>query len=136
MTGLSVAAATAVLEGIQAAWNQAMLTWDAPAVAALYDESAQLFGSFPMLFLGVEGVTSYYSAFTTAESCEATFDNKDIASPADNVIVASGFVTFAMRVAGEARCAEFRFTFVLHVTDRWRILAHHASPIPTTSPAD
>lgn len=136
MTGLSTLEARSVLEQIQAEWNQAMLTWNAPAVATLYDKEAQLFGSLPALYSGAEGAEAYYAAFSTAESCEASFDNSSIASPAEDIIVASGCVTFAMRVAGEARSAAFRFTFVLRLSDQWRILAHHASPMPTSSPAD
>lgn len=133
---LSEHAARTALEFVQAEWNRAMATWDAGAVARLYDPMAQLFGSLPELFQSADGARAYYSAFATAEACEASFDNRSIMVPAPGVIVASGFVTFAMRIAGDTREAAFRFTFVLREADRWYIVAHHASPIPHQSPAD
>lgn len=126
----------AVLTAIQAAWNRAMETWDADATAELYDDEAQLFGSLPRLFIGRDGAREYYASFPTAQSCRAIFDNLVVATCGENLILASGLVTFDLRVADERRVADLRFSFVLRRSDAWRILVHHASPIPATSPAD
>jgi ketosteroid isomerase-like protein len=136
MSGLSDQQARAALESVQAEWNRAMATWDSKAVARVYDREAQMFGSLAPLFTGPEGVEKYFSSFATAQTCEARFDNRDVLCPHADIIIASGFVTFAMRIAGDARVAESRFTLVLRRSDRWYILAHHISPVPTSSPAN
>lgn len=129
--------AETALFDVQNGWNRAMASWDAIAVSELYDASAQLFGSRERLYQGPEQIREYYAGFADVRSCRATFRTEAIVQPASDLVVASGFVTFAMQIGADRRSADFRFTFVLRRSaGGWKILAHHASPVPQSSPAD
>lgn len=114
-----------------------MESWDAAAVAALYGDDAQLFGSRRNLYQGPADIQEYYASFAGVSSCAADFRTTALSQPSADIIIASGFVTFDMAMEQGARAAEFRFTFVIGRRQAtWEILAHHTSPVPESSPAD
>ncbi len=107
-----------------------MSTCDVDAVADVYADDARLFGSLPRLFIGRDGVREYFEQ-VRSDSSVASFDNESVLRIDPLTILAAGFVEF-MVVKDQIRSRHrYRFTFVLRSeAGVWRILLHHASPMP------
>jgi uncharacterized protein (TIGR02246 family) len=114
---------------LEAKWSDAFAKWDIDALAALYTKDALFFGSTPDLYIGQDGVKTYFSKLPTGVFKSATFSDQHFIRLAPNVILAAGFVTFTRETNGQTSQLPFRITLTLLRQGRvWRIASHHASP--------
>ena len=114
---------------LQAKWSDAFAKWDIDALAGLYTKDALFFGSAPELFVGADGVKTYFSKLPKGVFKSATFSDQHVIRLSASAIVAAGLVTFTREVNGQTSQVPFRITLtLLRQGKAWKIAAHHASP--------
>jgi uncharacterized protein (TIGR02246 family) len=114
---------------LEAKWSDAFAKWDIDALATLYTKDALFFGSTPELYVGQEGVKTYFSKLPKGVFKSAVFSDQRVIRLTGSVIVAAGFVTFTREVNGQTSQVPFRITLtLLRLGKGWKIAAHHASP--------
>jgi uncharacterized protein (TIGR02246 family) len=114
---------------LEAKWADAFAKWDIDALAALYTKDALFFGPSPELYIGQDGVKTYFSKLPKGVFKSAAFSDQHVIRLTGSVIVAAGFVTFTREVNGQTSQVPFRITLTLLRQGKgWRIAAHHASP--------
>lgn len=114
---------------LEAKWSDAFAKWDLDALAALYTKDALFFGTAPDLFVGQDGVKTYFSKLPKGVFKSAAFSDQHVIRLSAGVIVAAGSITFTREVNGQSSQLPFRITLTMVKQGKgWKIAAHHASP--------
>lgn len=128
---------TAVLRGIEAAWNAAAKTWDPAGLAAIYTEDAVFYGGRVGHSVGRDQVRAYFESyagmFTTVRLALVEQELRPLGKDA---WLAQGYAAFEFDLAaGGSTQARPRSTLVLvRREEGWRILQHHFSATPAAPP--
>lgn len=129
--------AQAAVDQVIADWNRAGASWDARALAGTYCEDGLLFGGRPGHFAGRAAIQDYFSSYDGV-ILAGTMQMSDsvLRELGSGCVLAQGMVHFAFTLAGrEHTRSTLRATLVLsREHDRWRILDHHFSTIPSAPP--
>jgi ketosteroid isomerase-like protein len=113
---------------LEAKWSDALAKWDIDALAALYTKDALIIDSAPELYVGQDGVKTYFSKLPKGVFKLATFSDQHVIRLTGSVIVAAGFVTFTREANGQTSQVPFRITLtLLRVGKGWKLAAHHTA---------
>jgi ketosteroid isomerase-like protein len=115
---------------MQSQWANAFANADWPALAALYASDSAFYGSTRALHTDRAGVLSYFVGLPPI-FVAARYAKPHILTLGPDLFAASGEVVFVIRHEGQAQERIYRMSQVFRLTpDGWRIVLHHASPIP------
>jgi uncharacterized protein (TIGR02246 family) len=119
-----------IVLNLHRAWKAAFEARALDALAELYADETQFYGSTRAFYATPAGVRDYFAALP-APIVGADFAAPYVLRLGDDALVASGEVSFWIERDGQRVEAPFRITHVLARRDgRWKIAAHHASPQP------
>jgi uncharacterized protein (TIGR02246 family) len=114
---------------LEAKWSDAFAKWDLDALTGLYTKDALLFGTAPELYVGQDGVKTYFSKLPKGVFKSVAFSDQHVIRLTGSVIVAAGFVTFTREMNGQTSQVPLRITLTMVRQGKaWKIAAHHASP--------
>jgi uncharacterized protein (TIGR02246 family) len=123
------AAAAGPLEdaaAIRAQWAEAFNAHDWDRIVTLYTADALFYGSKAPLFVGQEGVRTYFDHIPPGLT--ARMGEQTVVSVGPDVVLSSGLVDF---IRPDGIAVPYRWTLALvRVGGRWMIAQHHTSPVP------
>lgn len=119
--------AAQLVKALQARWSGAFESGDRAELASFYTPDAQFFGGKPRLYQGIQEIQRYFESVPPGGM--AIFQEEMVATRiAPHLVMFSGFVDFRR----EGRVRMHRMTWVMsRIEEQWKIVAHHASPVPT-----
>lgn len=129
----ATAEAQSVLRTIQDRWNQAGLTWDVEALAAMYTPDAVMYGGRPGMSIGNAGMRRYFDSYTDIlASTRLEFKDQIMIRLAPDIYLAQGCGDFQFWLKGGKQTGTTMRTSLVLVErgQEWKILQHHFSPIP------
>jgi uncharacterized protein (TIGR02246 family) len=113
-------------------WNDAFAQHDLEKILGLYAEGATVWGTNALtLRTTPQEIRSFFRSTFRIPKVRITFDNQTI-RVFGNVAVVAGNYTFTAGQGDDEQNnpARYSFTF-LKTGDRWLIIDHHSSPMPT-----
>ena len=119
------------------AWISAFNEHDAEKAATLYHPEAVLWGTTsPMLIASPDGIRKYFErTFQLSPPPKAAIGARLTRTYGDTAI-SSGNYSFEMVVQGQSRSIPARFSFTYRRSgERWLIMDHHSSLLPSAPPA-
>lgn len=127
----------AALAQVVTDWNHAGATWDAAGLGAVYTEDAMLFGGRSGHSVGRGEIQAYFASYqgVILGGSMELYDT-ELRTLTGDCVLAQGMLNFAFHLAsGQHTRSTLRATLVLRQdADRWRILDHHFSAVPTEPP--
>lgn len=119
-----------VARSMQSAWAEAFARSDWSAIAGLYAPETAFYGSTPALVTNPAGVLSYFECLPP-DYIAAHYATPHILPLGDGLFAASGGVVFTVRKDGVDQERAYRMSHVFRqMPEGWRIVLHHASPVP------
>ena len=119
-----------VARSMQSAWAAAFGRADWAAIAALYAPETSFYGSTPALATDPAGVLSYFQSLPPI-FVAARYATPHILPLGEGLFAASGGVVFTVRKDGVDQERAYRMSQVFRqMPEGWRIVLHHASPVP------
>jgi uncharacterized protein (TIGR02246 family) len=111
---------------VRTQWEQIYNSGDADKFVALYTKDAMLFGSTAQLFVGSDGVRSYFSKLPPG--IKAKMGDQQAIAVGPNVLLSSGFAEFTLK---DGTVLPYRLTLaIVKVDGQWLIAQHHGSLVP------
>lgn len=125
-----------VLSRIERAWNAAARTWDADALAELYDEKALLFGGRPAHSVGRGAIRKYFQSYEgTILSAVIDLFDQEIEEIGTDTFAAQGYCRFTFTLVEDGKTQTvLRATLVVSGSKEPCIRVHHFSGIPDAPP--
>ena len=115
------------------AWIAAFNRSDTPAICALYDPQAVLWGTTAAeLITTPQGIAAYFDAVFALQPVPRMALGEVLPRVFGEVAVSTGHYTLTLAPAPHLRVVPARFSFTWRRTaGTWRIVDHHSSAVPT-----